>query len=561
MINLFNHFNFGTKYLLKMKNSLLIIFLFLSAIGTQAQKLKKAEKAIVNDLKTTVFYLADDKLEGRRTGSPGEEMAAQYIVEKFKETGLQPKGEDGSYLQTFPVHDGRKLLEGTYLRLAGDEIDTTSYLTLSFGADGSAKGMVSPAIHEDNEPWFSDIGFLLSENENNPHFDLDGTLKKMAAGYKSKGATAVIFYTSGEADPDIRFDGKSKEERLKIPVIYIRKKAAEKYLKAKEEFVNISFNIKTGEQPRSGRNVIGYIDNGAPYTIVIGAHFDHLGYGQDHNSLWAGEPQIHNGADDNASGTALIIETAKLLKNAKYKNNNYLFICFSGEELGLYGSKYFTENPTISLESVNFMINCDMVGRLNEETKTITVGGYGTSPYWSSLPSRTKFFDVKFDSSGIGPSDHTSFYLKDIPVLFFFTGTHTDYHKPSDDAEKINFNGQLRIIQYIMDIVKNVNNSGKIAFTKTREPEMGKSPRFTVSLGVMPDYTYSGKGLKVDGVISGRVAEGAGMKAGDIITKIGEYDVTDINNYMKALSHFKKGDKTTIEFLQGDVTKSADIQF
>lgn len=544
-----------------MKKSLLIISFILSAMSLSAQKLKKAEKAIVQDLKTTVFYLADDKLEGRRTGSKGEELAADYIIEKFKEAGLQPKGENGTYLQVFPVHEGRKILQGTYLQFGDNRIDSAEFFPLTFSAEGKAEGMIAPAIHEDDAPWFSDISYTLSQSKNNPHFDLESNLKKTAADYKSKGATAVIFYSSGEPDPDIRFDGKSKEDRLSIPVIYVRKKAAEKYLASKEEFINLSLNVHTGEEPRSGRNVIGYLDNGAANTIVFGAHYDHLGYGQDRNSLWAGEPMIHNGADDNASGTALVIETAKLLGKSKFKDNNYLFICFSGEELGLYGSKYFTEHPTIPLESVNFMINCDMVGRLNEETKAITIGGYGTSPFWSSLPAANKFINVKFDSSGIGPSDHTSFYLKNIPVLFFFTGTHTDYHKPSDDADKINFEGTLRIIQYIMEVIKDANKSGKIAFTKTREPEMGNSPRFTVSLGVMPDYTYSGKGLKVDGVISGRIAEKAGMKAGDILTKIGTHEVTDINNYMKALSQFKKGDKTTIEFLDAGVKKSAEIEF
>lgn len=544
-----------------MKKLLLIVSFILSAMSIHAQKLKKAEKAIVQDLKTTVFYLADDKLEGRRTGSEGEKMAAGFIIEKFKAAGLKPRGDNGTYLQIFPVHEGRTIFEDTYLRLGDDHIDSAGFFPLTFSAEGKVSGMIAPAIHEDGEPWFSDISYTLSQNKDNPHFDLESSLRKAAAGYKSKGATAVIFYSTGEADPDLRFDGKSKEERLGIPVIYVRKKAAAKYLASKEEFINLAMNIHTGEVPRSGRNVLGYIDNGAAQTIVIGAHYDHLGYGQDRNSLWTGELMVHNGADDNASGTALVIETAKLLARSKFKNNNYLFICFSGEELGLYGSKYFTEHPTIPLESVNFMINCDMVGRLNEDTRAITIGGYGTSPHWATLPSSNKFINVKFDSSGIGPSDHTSFYLKNIPVLFFFTGTHTDYHKPTDDADKINYAGTLRIILYIMDVIKDANKSGKIAFSKTREPEMGNSPRFTVSLGVMPDYTYSGKGLKVDGVISGRIAEKAGMKAGDVLTKIGDHEVTDINNYMKALSQFKKGDKTTIEFMDAGTKKVAEIEF
>lgn len=550
-----------------MKRLAFILFLFLSVSATYAQKLKKSERAVVSDLKESIYFLADDKLEGRRAGSEGERKAAAYIIEKFMAYGILPKGDDGSFKQAFPINEGRKVLPATALTLDGTTIDTASYFPLTFSSEGSVKGTVAPAVHESGEPWFVDLSFLLSENAHNPHFDLGEQLKKEVDTYKSKGATAVVFYTSGNADPDLSFDGHSKQERLSIPVIYIRKKAAARYLVSKDNFISLSLNIATAESSRTGYNVIGYIDNGAPNTIIIGAHYDHLGYGQDHNSLWAGPPQIHNGADDNASGTALIIEAARALKEqsakrkSAYKNNNYLLMCFSGEELGLYGSKFFTEHPTIPLESVNFMINCDMVGRLNDGTKGITVGGYGTSPYWSNLTDKTKFLNIKFDSSGIGPSDHTSFYLKNIPVLFFFTGTHPDYHKPSDDADKINYTGELRVFQYIMNVVENTNKAGKLTFTKTREPAKTDAPRFTVTLGVMPDYTYSGTGLRIDGVIDGRVAHKAGMKAGDVITKLGDHKVSDINDYMKALSHFKKGDKTTVEYREGDNSKTVEVEF
>lgn len=544
-----------------LKRSVFLFVAFLFVAPSFAQKLKKSETEIVQNLKSYINYLADDKLEGRRTGSPGEKLAAEFIENQFRQIGLAPMGENQTYFQRFEIHEGRKILAGTHLTLNGRDIDTTQFFPLTFSSDGQIKGSVSPAIHENGEPWFLDIHEMMEEAAGNPHADIAQQIKKQASLFQTRGATAVILYNSNGSDPDLFFDGKSKEERMTIPVIYIRQKTSHEFLKPKDNFISVSATLQTGEAERSGTNVIGYQDNGAPYTIVIGAHFDHLGYGEDHNSLWTGKPEIHNGADDNASGTALVIEMARLLKESKYKSNNYLFICFSGEELGLFGSKYFTEHPTIPLSSVNFMINCDMVGRLNDSTKAITIGGYGTSPYWSNLPQKTKFFTVKFDSSGIGPSDHTSFYLKEIPVLFFFTGTHSDYHKPTDDADKINYVGEMRVIEYINDLLKDVNKAGKLTFTKTKEPSMGDSPRFTVSLGVMPDYTYSGTGLKIDGVISGKIAEKAGMKAGDIITLIGENKITDINDYMKALSHFKKGDKTTITYLEGKDSKTVNIEF
>jgi len=240
-----------------------------------------------------------------------------------------------------------------------------------------------------------------------------------------------------------------------------------------------------------------------------------------------------------------------MLKASKLKKNNYLFICFSGEELGLYGSKYFTEHPTINISDVNYMINSDMIGRLNDSTHSITIAGFGTSSTWGNiLEQKTKAFDVKFDSSGIGPSDHTSFYLKNIPVLFFFTGIHADYHKPSDDIEKINFTGELQVIKYIYHVIEQTNNMSKLVFLKTREPKMEGS-HFTVSLGIMPDYTFSGKGVRADGIIDGKIAQKAGIKAGDIIVKLGDKTFSDIYSYMDVLGKYKKGDATTVTVKRG----------
>ena len=317
----------------------------------------------------------------------------------------------------------------------------------------------------------------------------------------------------------------------------------------------------------SRHNVIGYLDNGGARTVIIGAHYDHLGYGEDGNSmLRTGEKQIHNGADDNASGTAALLELARVLKHPKASDNNYLFIAFSGEELGLNGSKYFTEHPPIDLSQVNFMINMDMVGRLNDSTKALTVGGYGTSPAWAdifkSLESKKNQLTIKFDSCGTGPSDHTSFYLKDIPVLFFFTGLHSDYHKPSDDFDRINYTGELRIITFINNLIIATNQQNqKLVFTKTRETQTGTSARFSVSLGVMPDYTFPGSGVRIDGVSDGRPAQKAGLKAGDIIVQLGDYNVSSLENYMQALGKFKKGDNIKVKFKRGNEIIEVAVQF
>jgi Zn-dependent M28 family amino/carboxypeptidase len=312
----------------------------------------------------------------------------------------------------------------------------------------------------------------------------------------------------------------------------------------------------------SGKNVIGYLDNGAPTTIIIGAHFDHLGYGgKGSGSMSTDEGQIHNGADDNASGVAMLLQLAANLKGVA-DNNNYLFIAFSGEEKGLFGSNYFCKNPTIDLSRVDYMINMDMVGRLNDEN-SLAVYGVGTSPVWKENLERDNTYGFKliYEESGVGPSDHTSFYLQDLPVLHFFTGQHEDYHKPSDDADKINYKGMVIIASYIYDVILDLDDEMKLEFVKTKTEESGKAPKYTVTLGVMPDYMYNDGGMRIDGVSDGGAADRAGMESGDIVVKMGDLEVTDMMTYMEGLSLFKKGDKTVVKVLRGEMYLDLDVEF
>ena len=306
----------------------------------------------------------------------------------------------------------------------------------------------------------------------------------------------------------------------------------------------ISFSNQKNDSTITGKNIIGYINNQAKNTIIIGAHYDHLGYGKE-NSLHRGEKNlIHNGADDNASGVAMMIDLASKLRVAN-KNNNYLFIAFSGEEIGLLGSNYYTKNAIIEMSNINYMINMDMVGRLNKDT-ALAIYGLGTSPIFKQTinANNTKFKIIQKES-GVGPSDHTSFYLNDIPVLHFFTGQHEDYHKPSDDYDKINFEGMNIISNYIFDIISDLNDNEKLSFTKTIN-ESEEVPRFKVALGVVPDYLFDGEGMRIDGVTENRPAQIAGLLKGDVVIKIGEYDVKNMRGYMKALSKFEKGNTTTV---------------
>ena len=543
-----------------MKNVLLIVLFYSQA--ALAQKLKKSDRIIIENLKSEISFLASDRLEGRRTGTTGEKLAYEYLVEQFKNINLVPKGDNNTYLQAFEINEGKEILPSTHLIINGTSLSLyEEYFPFIFGAEGSVKANASPALLEKGSPWFWDIKEIVEKNINNLHFDLGNAIQNKSIEFAKKGATAVIVYNSNRKDDELKFEGKKKIGSVIVPVLFITKNAAQKYLNDATGNIELDLNVAMGDKKRQGHNVAGYINNGAANTIIIGAHYDHLGYGEDHNSLWTGALTIHNGADDNASGTASVIELAKMLKKSKLKKNNYLFLSFSGEELGLYGSKYFTEHPTIPLDAVNYMINSDMIGRLNDTTRNLTIGGYGTSPSWGKvIDEKSKTFKINLDSSGIGPSDHTSFYLKNIPVLFFFTGTHKDYHKPTDDVEKINFSGELFVLKYIYHIIEETNDLGKVAFSKTKEPKMGGA-RLTVSLGIMPDYTFGGKGVKADAIVDGKIAQKAGIKSGDVIIKLGDYSFSDIYSYMDVLSGFKKGDATKVTVLRGKDQIIFDIVF
>ena len=320
----------------------------------------------------------------------------------------------------------------------------------------------------------------------------------------------------------------------------------------------VQFDVNESDSTVTARNVVGFLDNNASQTVVIGAHFDHLGYGGD-GSLYKGEKAIHNGADDNASGVAVMLNLASKLKETN-KGNNYLFLAFSGEEMGLLGSNYFVKNPTLEKETMNYMLNMDMVGRLKADS-TLAVYGVGTSPFFKQvINSSNTSFKVIEKESGVGPSDHTSFYLDDIPVLHFFTGQHEDYHKPGDDSEKLNYEGMEAISTYIFDIITDLDDNGELAFRKTKN-ESEEVPRFKVGLGVVPDYLFDGKGMRIDGVSEDKPAQKAGLLKGDVVVKLGDSTIVDMMSYMRALSVFEEGNTTMITIERDGKLVEVEINF
>lgn len=540
---------------------LLILLPVFNYSFAQSKKARaKADKIITANIQTHIQYLASDKLEGRRAGTPGEALAMQYISNMFTKYKLTEKGDSG-FIQPFEINEGKEFnAPDNNVTVNGEKLEPESdYYPLAFSANDSVKGSVSPLLREANEIWFWNVADMVDDNKKNPHFDVMSAVKEEAKRDAKKGAKALIIYNSSTAADNILFDKKDSSDVVSIPVIFLTENGVQKYFSDLTNIYDISLSVDLAVDNRIAHNVIGFLNFNAPTTIIIGAHYDHLGYGEDGNSL-DGQGQIHNGADDNASGTAALMELARLLYSTKDRNNNYLFIAFSGEELGLLGSKYWLQHPTADV-NMNYMINMDMIGRYDSARK-LTIGGYGTSPTWSEVFQTTTDPNlvVKFDSSGSGPSDHSAFYHDSVPVLFFFTNSHPDYHKATDDADKINYKSETEIIDYILKIIDSTNNKGKLDYVKTRDEE-ARSMSLPVTLGIMPDYAYSGSGLRVDAVSKGKTAERIGLKAGDVLLQLGDYKFTDIYSYMNALQHFKKGNKTTLQILRDAKPMSFDVQF
>ena len=539
--------------------SIALFLVVLFPILLNAQKLKRADKLLIQNLETHIKFLASDALEGRRAGTPGEQKAVDYITSQYQNAGIQAMGNNG-FIQSFPIDEGKKLTASSFIKVDKQSLLLDAdFFPISNSGVGNIKSLASVSLNEANQIWFKDMDEVLEENTSNPHFDINEWLLTTTKETKQKGGAALFLYNSGTLVDNIQYYKFDTAKALPIPVVYITKKGFLKYFSDELSTYEIQASIEFEHALRTAHNVAAFIDNKAANTVILGAHLDHLGYNEDGNALDINN-NIRNGADDNASGTAALIELAKALQKKSPKNNNYLILHFSGEELGLFGSKYWLEHPTYA-GNYNYMINMDMVGRYDTARK-LTVGGFGTSSKWANiLASIPTNLVTHYDSAGSGPSDHASFYRKDMPVLFMFTGSHSDYHKATDDWDKINYIGESQIIRYVESIIKVTDAVGKLDFLKTREAAMGRSTKFTVSLGVMPDYAFTGTGVRIEGASQGKLGEKIGLKGGDVLLQLGDYKIVDVMNYMTTLSKFKKGDKTSLTYKRGTEEIKIDIEF
>ena len=536
-----------------------VLGLLLSPLSLLAQKLTKADRVLIQNLKGHIQFLASDELEGRRAGDIGEQKAVDYIIGQYKNLPIQPLGDNG-FIQSFPIDEGKKFATTSFIKINNQNaIIDTDFIALSNSGIAKFTSKASINLNEAKQVWFKDVHEVLEENTSNPHFDINEWIVNTATTLKNKGAAALFLHNTGTLVDNIQFNKYDTAKALAIPVVYFTKQGYTKFFNDELATYTIDGNIQFEHPTRAAHNVVGLIDNHATHTIILGAHLDHLGYNQDKHGLDLNN-YVHNGADDNASGTAALIELAKSLIKKAPKNNNYLIIHFSGEELGLLGSKYWLDHPTYN-GNFNYMINMDMVGRYDTARK-LTIGGFGTSSKWAEILAKTPTpLLTHYDSAGTGPSDHASFYRKDMPVLFMFTGSHSDYHKATDDWDKVNYEGEKEIVRLVQNILKTTDSYGKLDFLKTREQSMGKSTKFTVSLGVMPDYAFTGTGVRIEGTSQGKLGEKIGLKGADVLTQLGDYKLIDVMGYMQALGKFKKGDKTTLIIKRAGEEIKFDIQF
>ena len=315
--------------------------------------------------------------------------------------------------------------------------------------------------------------------------------------------------------------------------------------------------------PVTGTNLVGVVPGRNPQLppLVVGAHYDHWGWGGE-GSLYRGKDSaIHNGADDNASGVAAVLELAYRFKRAKLQRS-VIVVAFSGEEQGLWGSNDLAKKLAALPVKPAAMVNMDMVGRLGA-TRQLALYGVGTSPAWPpalAAAGAADRFRIKIDSSGVGPSDHTSFYLTDVPVLHLFTGQHADYHMPSDDADKINYDGLAEVVNLVETVLRHLDGQPEVPFTKTKS-SASDTPRFKVTLGVVPDYLFDGQGMRIDGTTDGKPAARAGLQRGDVVVALGPHAVTNMTGYMEALSKFEPGAETKVTVLRDGKELTLTLRF
>lgn len=543
-------------------------------------------------LKQHVTYLASDELQGRRAGTKGADDAAKYIESGFRRCGLKSTLQKFSFVAEVKGGSRNSLKVksggGSLMLEAGRD-----FVPLAFSSSKIAAGQVvfagygisAPELSYDNYQG-TDAGRIVmvlqgSPDGDNPHGRFaekappGREIQSKTIQAREKGAAGIVIISEHEsfkADRLARLPHDLNFLDAGIPAVVLSKSAARSILEkggitlgdAEKQFgqnakplpvgnIQLEFKTDVVRVEKETANVLGVLPGSDPRLaseyVVVGAHYDHLGLGGQESLSQNGIGEIHHGADDNASGTAALLEIARVLSSQAIKPQRTIVFCaFAAEELGLLGSAAYTKKPIVPIESTAAMINMDMIGRLRRNS--VVVGGAGTSPEWKALLERlngSTGLTLGFQEDGYGPSDHQSFYVRNLPVLFFFTGSHDDYHKPSDTADRINYQGMQKIGELVRQVALAIaNQSTRIAFSKVQTESRPTGRGFRVYLGTVPNYSDQSDGLKLDGVRPGSPAERAGLRAGDVVIRIGKFTIKNVYDYTYALGEMRAGEEIEI---------------
>ncbi|HRZ41516.1 MAG TPA: M28 family peptidase [Bacteroidales bacterium] len=564
----------------------LITGLLLMTAGLPLAAQQLLPDRFLTSMKEDLQILATDSLEGREAGSMGELYAALYIADRFERLGIKP-WFGICYYQDFDFADGKEYTSASnYLKVVPGSGTASSPLSigpdgitpLQWGADGTITaevvqaGFCLPAMaatarkgkkgktETQQEPDLKGKIALIRYDAPPGYDAAEGISKVMADKVKhagTLGAAGVLFYDPAGVvtmAPGQYFI----QDKFEIPVVFMLNGREANALASK----TVELSVASAPKKSYGKNVAGYIDNGADKTVIIGAHYDHLGWGH-YNSRHTGLPAIHYGADDNASGVAGMLALAEWLTMGNLTGRNYLFIAFSAEEKGLLGSKVFTGHPDFNPEKYLCMLNFDMIGRVKPDESVISLLAAGSSPKWQEIIPLVKE-DVKAEAvqGGTNGSDHYHFYAKQIPVLFFFNGIHDDYHKPTDVVEKINFKGMRDAVEYSAGLLRILDTISDLPFSEVPAENQGGSRRAgKISLGIVPAHGVEADGVGVQEVLPGKPAALAGIEKGDVIIRVAGKEIHDITDYMKALGEISEGQKVKVQVARGNRKKTFALQF